>query len=488
MEPHGSRSTSAPRSPQPLSWILPIGIVGFVLLAGVLPVLLGSLGSGPAVTPPGARTPVQHVVEIMMENHGFDNLFGTFPGAIGFPPNASVPNGSGGSVHPYWIEGNSTVDLPHDRGSELADLDGGRMDGFVESMERFDPAHPNTPMGFYNSTQVPELWGLARDYVLCDMYFAPVLGPTIPNRLYALAGDSAGITSDSWPNGGVALRTIFDQLSSVGLSWTYYYVPSSYAPIPLQVYPLRTIPSEARDVVPVSGFENALKEGQLANVTFFDPSASSIFSMHPPQSVTVGEQWALSIVRAIQASPFWNSTAIFLTFDEGGGFYDSVVPPVVDPLGDGFRVPMLVISPFTQHGGIDSEVFDHTSVLHFIDDNWGLPALNARVAKANDIGSTLHFGPPSARGSMHGVSTLPPGHALRAWLASAPAMGMVGDRLGGSAPPRPRRPRPRSPLRESPTKGPTGRGIPARRRPTPRCRSGGARREGREHPRALRTP
>lgn len=387
------RPTELGRPPRPSrysSLLLPLGVAGIVLLAGGLPLWLATTAS-PLPQPPAARTPVQHVVEIMMENHGFDNLFGTFPGALGFPANASVPNGSGGIVRPYWITGNHTPDLPHDRGSELADLDGGRMDGFVEEMAKYNASAADTPMGYYNATQVPGYWTLAREYVLCDHYFASVLGPTNPNRLYAIAGSSAGITTDGWPSGGVNLRTIFDQLFRVGLTWRYYYAANGYPPLPLHVNPLSETPLETRNVIPLTHLLNDIQHGTLPNVTYVDPSGSTVFSEHPPESVTTGEEWSLAVIRAITASPLWNHTVVFLTWDEGGGFYDSVVPPGMDGLGDGFRVPLLVVSPFTVGGGVSTQTFDHTSILKFIDLNWGLPFLNDRVAATNSVGTLLHF-------------------------------------------------------------------------------------------------
>jgi phospholipase C len=369
-------------------------LVALVVLAGALPLGLELTTSAPV--PPGAVTPVHHVVEIMMENHGFDNFFGTFPGVVGFPANASVPNGHGGNVSPYWISGSSTPDLPHDRNSELGDLDGGRMDGFVEEMELYNASAPDTPMGYYNSTQIGGYWTLASDFVLCDEYFAPVLGPTIPNRLYAIAGTSDGITDDSLPAAGIELYTIFDQLSSAGLSWRYYYEPAGGTPLPLQISPLKDTLSEERNVVPVAGLIPDIQSGNLPNVTFVDPEGSNVVSEHPPQNVTVGEQWSLSIIDAIESSPLWNSTAIFLTWDEGGGYYDSVVPAVMDSLGDGFRVPLIVISPFTADGGVSNLVLDHTSILKFIDQNWRLPYLTPRVQEANSAGLLLRFGSGSA--------------------------------------------------------------------------------------------
>jgi len=181
-----------------------------------------------------------------------------------------VPDGHGGYVTPYWIDGNSTPDPPHDRASEIADLDGGKMDGFVEQMAQTDPSAADTPMGYYNGTQLAGLWGLAQRFVLCDMYFAPVLGPTVPNRLYAIAGSSDGITADILLP-GTHLYTIFDQLSEYGFSWSYYYQPSVVPTIPLLMLPLADDPSEASRVVPLSGLVANISSGNLPAVTFVDP-------------------------------------------------------------------------------------------------------------------------------------------------------------------------------------------------------------------------
>jgi phospholipase C len=270
-------------------------------------------------------------------------------------------------------------------------------------------------MGYYNASQIGGYWSLASEFLLCDHYFASVLGPTIPNRLYAIAGGSGGITENSLPASGLNLPSIFDQLTANDLGWNYYYAAGgTEAPLPLWLNPLRDEPTEVADVAPMSGLLPAINAGRLPAVTFVDPSAGPL-SEQPPLSVTTGESWALTVIHAIESSPVWNSTVVFLTWDEGGGFYDHVVPPTMDTLGDGFRVPMLVISPFTLHGGISSSVFDHTSVLRFIDRNWGLPPLDSRVAAANDIGTVLTKPASSPSPSL----PVPPGHPPSpSWLSA----------------------------------------------------------------------
>lgn len=342
-------------------------------------------------TPPG---PVQHVVEIMLENHAFDNFFGTFPGADGPPAGTALPDGHGGVVAPYWISGTSTPDPPHFRSAEVADLDGGRMDGFVEQMARSDPSAASAPMGFYNATQLSGIWGLASEFVLCDRYFASVLGPTLPNRLYAMAGAAAGITNDVLPT-GTYLRTIFDQLTSFGYSWAYYS-GGLLPPLPSSLVPLSWSAQKVADLRPLAELPAVLHRGTLPALTFVDPEGT-VYSQHPPLDVRVGDAWVLGLVRSIEESPVWGSTVVFLTWDEGGGYYDHVAPPTMDAWGDGFRVPMIVVSPFSKVGAVDSTVFDHTSVLHFVEAAWGLPFLNERVASADDLCSTLVGLPASER-------------------------------------------------------------------------------------------
>jgi len=131
--------------------------------------------------------------------------------------------------------------------------------------------------------------------------------------------------------------------------------------------------------------------GDVAQVTYIDPADSPNISEHPAQNVSLGELWTKVIIDLIQSSSIWGSTVIFLTWDESGGFYDHVPPPQVDPLGYGFRVPMIVISPYSRGGQIDHVIMDHTSILKFIAVNWHLSMLSAREERANDMLSSFSF-------------------------------------------------------------------------------------------------
>lgn len=339
-----------------------------------------------------AATPIQHLVILLKENHGFDNYFGTFPGVDGLPANISLPDGSGGFVSPHWISGVSTPDPPHDRASELAEYDGGLNDQFYIVANAAGAGLGDAVMGYYNGTQLSGYWALASQYVLADHFFGPVLGPSVPNRFYAFTGQACGVTGDLVLEGSLHCPTVFDQMEAAGVTWKYYYTPSLlFPPTPLDFASVDSNAAMKAKVVTMSSLDADLKTAPLANVTVIDTGNDGTISEHPPQDVTVGETWTLHVLQELEARPDWNSTAVFLTWDEDGGFYDHVPPPQVDALGDGFRVPLLLISPYARHGWIDSDVLDHTSMLKFLALNWGLPALTTREANASAMLDAFTF-------------------------------------------------------------------------------------------------
>jgi phospholipase C len=369
-----------------------------MIAAGLLLVPLVSLELHPPVqtraNPPIVRgtTPITHVVVLMQENHAFDNYFGTFPGVDGLPANTSIPDGLGGNVTPYWINGSATPDLPHSRQAELVSYDNGSMDGFARATQLLGPGLERFPMGYYDRRQIPWYWSVASNYTIADHYFQPVFGPTIPNRLYAFAGTSGGLTSNAINGSTLDNETVFDQLQARGISWTYYsseVLP--FLPLPLYLPHIRNSPSMAKRIVPVSQLASDINAGRLAQVVYVDTEYDPFISEHPPESVTIGEEWAEGIVRSVAQSPVWNSTAVFITWDESGGYYDHVPPPQVDTWGYGFRVPLLVISPFAKRGFVDHEIADHASIMRFIADNWALPLLTPRESHAANLFAAFNF-------------------------------------------------------------------------------------------------
>src|SRR5206468_12670886 len=149
-------------------------------------------------------------------------------------------------------------------------------------------------------------------------------------------------------------------------------------------------------VIPLSMLARDIRSDDLPSVTYIDPNgflaADLQVNEHPPGNVTTGQTWTESVVQSVMTSSMWASCVIILTWDESGGFYDHVPPPQVDGFGYGFRVPMIVISPFAKRGFVDHEVMDHTSILKFIADKWELPYLTQRQASSGNLSSAFAFG------------------------------------------------------------------------------------------------
>jgi phospholipase C len=367
------------------------------------------------------RWPIKRVVYLMLENRSFDNLFGRFPGAdgvtVGVRGGREVP-----LEHcPEWLPG----DLPHDYKAALLGLNGGKMDGFSQgefgklyAYSQFDPQ------------DIPNYWYWAKNYVLSDNFFASVLGPSFPNHLYFIAGQSGGSIDNpeftgvknvdgrrfkSWgcdahgkrifvfvrdENGHITKhRTCFDiptvgeQLTEHRIDWAYYapephqagYIWSAYSAIPKVFY------SELwdRHVWPVDNLLSDIEAGALPAVTWVVPRYA--LSDHPPFSTCHAHNWVTDVVNGIMRSPMWEGTAIFITWDEWGGFYDHVTPPSLGGLSLGMRVPMLTISPFAKKGYVDRALGEFSSPLKFISDNWGLPYLTDRIRRVHNFEHVFDF-------------------------------------------------------------------------------------------------
>jgi len=416
VEPSGPMTLKTSSAPSPVNdvsgqtrkrWI-PWMIFGLIicLVVGFGNYVLLNTAERPPTLPilvPGS-TPIERVIVLMKENHGFDNYFGTYPGADGIPLNASLSNGSGGWVHPHWLNTTWTPDLPHSRAAMLEAYDGGRNDRFAAVAERLVPGLGNISVGYYDYRQLAYYWSLAGNFSLADHYFSSMLGPTDPNRLYSIAGDAGGLWTNPIGGWGVDVPTIFDQLAGRGISWRYYGTTNGFeTAVPLQLPHIAANPAMSSNVVQLATIGSDIVSGNLPSVTFIDPNGflpSDIeIDEHPPGDVTVGVAWTAGLIKSIMASPVWPSCALFLTWDESGGFYDHVPPPQVDQWGYGFRVPMIVVSPFAKRDFIDHEIMDHTSILKFIARNWNLPPLTSREANATNMMSAFAF-PPLGRKSL----------------------------------------------------------------------------------------
>jgi len=331
-----------------------------------------------------APAPVEHVVIVMQENRSFDHYFGLFPGADGLPACAPVTHAASPRI----------PDPPHVTNVVRAEF---------ENPAAWDLLGGARARTYYTGEDLPYYWALAHRFTLCDRYFCSVLGPTFPNRLYAVAA-SAGDFRDNPRSIDPALLprpNLADRLDEAGVDWACYmtslpagYRPSPGAP-PLPYNPITYYPERRADPRALRTYDEFLRDaarGSLPAVSWViseDP-----LSEHPPGAVTWGERYAALTINSIAAGPAWERSAVILTYDENGGFYDHVSPPQVDGRGYGFRVPCMVVSPWAKPGHVSSRVYDHTSVIAFLRLAFGLRALNSREERASPLEDVFDFSHP----------------------------------------------------------------------------------------------
>jgi len=403
-----------------------------LLWVSVVPAFAGDppapAGSGePAATPQNINV-IQHVIFIVKENRSFDHMFGLFPGANG----ATQATISTGAVIPLGIaQDTMDRDIDHLWYSAWTGIDGGKMD-------RFDLIPGANANGDYlgetqfNSTQIPNYYSYAGYYVLADNMYSSLTGPSLPNHLYTIAAQSGGVYNlpsrgpnvlnwqVSWgcdapanetvpvmaSNGVVTqpfpcfdFETLGDELISAGVSWLYYAPVFNTLGYNFNTYDtinhIRNTSLWTQYDVPTSQFLTDVAGGTLPSVSWL--IAGGVDSEHPPNSMCEGENWTVQQVNAILQSPLYkNNTAIFITWDDFGGFYDHVDPPSVDEYGLGLRVPLIIISPYARKGAGGSGMISHTqyefsSVLKFIEEDFGVPPLTTRDANANDTTDSFNF-------------------------------------------------------------------------------------------------
>jgi phospholipase C len=342
----------------------------------------------------------------MQENHTFDNYFGTFPGADGIPANVCMPkdpsNTALGCVKPYHLPSHRTIDLGHGADIAFDVANRGAYDGFIVAQNK-KKLPGETAMGYYDGSDLPFYWNLASEYVLADRFFSSDHGGSRENHMFWVAGQGGG---GQIPPSGYDFQTIFDRLEAAGVSWKFYvqnYDPSiTYRTVgsggqkdsqtiwvPLVNFG-RFIdnPALASKIVDINEYREDLAKGTLPAVSFMVPSGAS---EHPPGDITIGQVYGASQVTALLQSTSWSNSMFVLTWDDWGGWYDHVVPPQVDANGLGLRVPALIISPYAIPGHVDHTQYEFTSILKFIEDNWGVAPLTARDASANSLAAALDF-------------------------------------------------------------------------------------------------
>ena len=325
---------------------------------------------------------IKNVIIVLQENHTFDNYFGAYPNAEGTAGKSiCLPESQGTSkcIAPFHDSNLTPVDMNHNWRSAHEDYDAGRMDGFVYSEGNTET------MGYYDGSDIPHYWNAARNYVLCDHYFTSVMSESAPNHLFLVAGTAGGLKDDNVP---VSLKfpPIFQELDQRGISWKVYGFTKWYESFQY----VQENPNARKNFETGSSFAQDLGSKNLSQVSWIIGAPGG--DEHPPANVTTGsDSVANDIVNAVGASPYWGSSVVFVTWDDFGGFYDHVPPPQVDQFGYGFRVPCLIISPFSKAGFIDGTVSDHTSILRFVEDLFGVSPLSTRDKAANNLSGAFDF-------------------------------------------------------------------------------------------------
>jgi len=361
----------------------------------------------PAGTPASAN-PINHIVVIMQENHSFDNYFGAlnqpqFYGAEvdGVTASMTNPDSSGRPV-PTYHETNLCIPDPlHNWNAMHTDWNGGKNDQFVV-VNRSDDI-----MGHFDQTDIPFYYSIANQFAIADRYFCSVLSQTFPNRYFLLAGTAFGHIKNEIPStqNQWSQKTIFDVLNQYGVSWKYYTDDKGY----LQLFGPMWRANQDK-MAKTAQFAQDLAGSSLPSVMFID-AAFDGQDEHPNADEQIGQAFVAGFVKQLMASNYWMQSALLLTYDENGGFFDHVAPPAacvpdgIPPVLEsgsmpgaydrlGFRVPFVAVSPWAKQHYVSHNVYDHTSILKFIETKFNLPALTARDANADGLADLFDFTHP----------------------------------------------------------------------------------------------
>jgi phospholipase C len=393
----------------------------------------GSVGiSTPSPAESGIHK-IKHIVVIMQENRSFDEYFGMFPGADGLPRangqfTVCVPDPiNGGCVKPYHDPANKNGGGPHFAANAKADIDNGLMDGFIAQNEKAirgcaapqDPACAESQvddvMGYKDARDIPNYWSYAEHFALQDHLFESNASWSLPEHLYlvsewsarcAVADDPMSCVSALDKPGSIP-SAIYNKVSPDQTDRNYAWTSLTYLlykkKVSWRYYVAEGLQPDCEDDQrtctpaqqhvgtadiwnPLPGFTDVRTDGQLQNIQTIDhfyadaksgqlPAVSwvvpnGVVSEHPPSLVSAGQRYVTTLINTIMQGPDWASTAIFLNWDDWGGFYDHVAPPVVDKLGYGIRVPAIVISPYVRRGFIDHQTLSQDAYVKFIEDDF----------------------------------------------------------------------------------------------------------------------
>jgi phospholipase C len=360
--------------------------------------------------PPAPAIPIEHIVLIMQENRSFDHYFGklTHGGVTVAPEGVTNPDPTGAMVSRFHLDTYCVEDTSHGWNPSHRQFNDGKNDGFVTS---------NSPlgeraMGYYDETDLPVYYALARTFAISDAHFASVMGPTQPNRLYYYAATSFGTIANTIPPlndaRGRPYPNMFTRLDQAQVKWKVYSTNVASPAVFLAV-----LAEHFDDFVRVDQFHADAMAGTLPPVSIVEAAyglgvKGDEDDEHAPANVQLGQRFVASIVKSVMESPLWPKTALIFSYDEHGGYYDHVppgkacIPDAIEPIGDssrhfdhlGFRVPLIVVSPYARRGYVSHVVSDHSSVFRFMSVKWGLKALTARDANADALLDLFDFEHP----------------------------------------------------------------------------------------------
>jgi phospholipase C len=374
-------------------------------LAGAGALALGSRAipaqEGSASLPPPDQSGIQHIVVCMMENRSFDHFLGWLPGANGMQAGLTYLDPQGQPHSTYHLtdyQGCGHPDPDHSYNGGRTEYNNGLCNGWL-----LDTSNDDFCIGYYTASDLPFYSNAATQWTTFSNYYAAMMGPTFPNRLY----QHCGVTDRTTDSISIChLPTIWDSLSAAGISANYYF-----AGVPF----LLLFGAKYLEILrPFSAFQLACATGLLPHVSFVDPQLflgelnGTSNDDHPYGDIRNGEYFLNQVYTAVTTSPLWKKTVLVFNFDEWGGFFEHVPPqnaPDVNPayMLRGFRVPCLIISPWTQRGYIGTNTYDHTSILKMIEWRWNLPALSVRDGAAANIAEVLDFNHPNLNAPQYNV-------------------------------------------------------------------------------------
>jgi phospholipase C len=363
---------------------------------------------------------IKHIIFTLQENRSFDSYFGMLGSykaseglannIDGLNLNTTLPNTQGQPVHPFHYQTVCTENLSPAWNESHVDVDGGLMDGFMRTStsvaSTIDPTGTRA-MGYYDQSDLPYYYEAAARFATSDRFFSPALTNTVPNRLYLFTATSFGNAfPPTPPSGGFTQPTIFAHLDQAGVSWRYYYQDAASSALIQQFSIYKT---DAAKVVPIANWaKDVQNESTLPSVIFIERASQSGRDEHPGANVQSGAADMANIINALIHSPSWQDSAFILAYDEGGGLYDHLLPArevqpdsLVPKLRStdkpgafnqtGFRVPMIVFSPWAKPSFVSHTTRDYTSILRLIEDRFNVVPLTLRDTNADNMMEFFNF-------------------------------------------------------------------------------------------------